>query len=398
MPEAGHPVNYINALKTALINSTASGTTRLQGPLRQQTTVPMGEDDDFHREARRERAARWRVLARSFLGVALLFIAQWLQSYRGAPFTGPHGWSTWLAAVCGIVGIWLVPGVWLSTLMMRTGTDLVAGLATRIGVPLVWYGLVGIVVHYSAQGADPTAWSIIGVTTAATAATCLGVALGILPRPVERRTRILVSGAVGGACAQAVIWLAMGYWTYQINYQHIRRLDWLIVLACALLAALGQANRPTLPVRDAAQIQRALTALTTMTAIAAITIAAAVTWPTTQHLPPELAAEQIFNPAGADIAFALAGTGPNGSDVLRSASFAAIDDLGRPVPTRFHITNEGGAKDRATLLVMLDPTARPALCGPYGPSAHTLPVKVTVRDQYSGLSTQATLPAGWCAR
>lgn len=362
-------MNDINARRTALIDSTTSGIPRL------------------------------RVLAGSFLGVALLVVAQWLQPHGGAPFTGPHGWAAWLAAGCGTVGIWLVPGVWLTAVIMRTGTGPLAGLATRIGVLLGWYALVGVVVHDSAQGARPTPGGIIGVTAAATAATCIGVALGFLPRPTDRWARILVSAAAGGICAQLVIWLAMRYWTYQVNYQHIRRLDWLIVLVCALFAALGQAGRPTLPAWDVARVRRALAALTAMTATAAVTVATATAWPTTQHLPPEVAAEQVPAPAGADIALALAGIGPQGSAALRGVSFAALDDLGRPAPAHFRITKQGGMTGPTTLLlVVLDPVDRPTLCAAPGPSGQAFAVKVTVREQRSGMFTQAVLPAGWCTR
>lgn len=391
-------MTYINALRTALIDSTTSGISRLRVPLREHVAAHPGGDDS-HQEPRQQRAARLRVLAGSFLGVALLFVAQWLQPQGGAPFAGPHGWAAWLAALCGTVGIWLVPGVWLSAVMMRTGTGPVAGLTTRIGVLLGWYALVGIVVNYAAQGAKPTAWTIVGVTAAASAATCVGVALGMLPRPIDRRARIFVSGVAGGICAQVVIWLAMRYWTYQVNYEPIRRLDWLIVLVCALLAALGQASRPILPVRDVVSIRLLLAALAAITVTAVVTVATAVTWSTTQHLPSEVAAEQVSAPAGADIALALTGIGPNGSEVLRGVSFAAFDDLGRPVPAHFRITQEGGAKDRTTLLVVLDPAGGPALCGPTSTSGQTpLPVKVTVRDQTSGMFMQAVLPARWCTR
>jgi hypothetical protein len=357
---------------------------------------------------RQERAARVRVVAGSLLGVALLFAAQRWQPHGGAPFIGPHGWAAWWAAVCGVLGVWLVPGAWLSAIMIRTGTGPLAWLATRIGGLLAWYALVGVVVHDSAQGARPTAGAVIGVSAAATVATCLGVALGLLPRPVDRRARVLASVAAGGLCAQAVIWLAMRYWTYQVNYQQIRRLDWLIVLVCAVLTALGQASPPTtLPTRDAVRIRYVLAGLAAMMAVTASTVGAAVSWPTIQHLPSEVAAGQVPAPAGADIALAVTGIGPRGATVLRGVSFTALDDLGRPIPARFHITNHimnhitnhGGARIPSALVsVVLDPLDRPALCGPTGPSGPMLPIKVTIRDQNSGTSTQAVLPPGWCSR
>lgn len=389
-------MNHVNASRIAVKGSILPDVSRPRG-LPGEQTAPASGQGDYHQRGRRERATRWRILAESFLGVTLLYTAQWLQPHGGAPFAGPQGVAAWLAAMCGALGVWLVPGVWFSALLIRTGTGPVAQLATRVGVLLAWYAVVGVVVHHSAQGADPTPGNILGVTTASTAATCLGVALGLLPRPLDRRRRILLAAAAGGICAQAVIWFAMGYWTYQINYQHIRRLDWLIVLACALLAALGQASRPALPVRHAARLRGAIVAWAAIMTTAAVTAAVTAILPTTQRLPSEVAAEQVPAPAGADIALALAGIGPHGPEALRGVSFATADDLGRPVPAHFHITGELGANDRGSLLVVLDPAARPALCGPAGPAGQAKPVKVTLRDLRSGMSTQAALPAGWCA-
>lgn len=393
-------MNYFSALRTVLIDSTRWGRPQAGLSGREQTAVPPSDGDshqDFHQQARQERAARVRVLAGSLLGVALLFAAQRWQPPGGAPFTGPHGWTAWLAAVCGAAGVWLVPGGWLSVTVMRTGTGPLARLATRIGVLLAWYAVVGVVVNYSAQDARVTAGSVIGVTTAATAAACLGVALGLLPRPLDRRRRFLVGAAAGGSCAPAVIWLAMRYWTYQVNYQHIRRLDWLIVLVCALLAALGQAGRPTRPIREVVRIRSALAGLAAMTAVAATTVMAAVTWPTTQHLPSRVAAAQVPTPPGVDIALALTGIGPQGSQVLHRVSLTALDEFGHPIAARFRITNQGGAKSpTALVVVVLDPLNRPTLCGPISPSGQVLPTKVTLRDQNSGMSTQAVLPPGWC--
>ena len=86
------------------------------------------------------------------------------------------------------------------------------------------------------------------MTVAATAAVCLGVALGLVRRPARSGLRVLIAALVGGICAQTVIWLSMLFFTDGVNYEQIRRLDWLIVLACALLTAVGAHSRPDLPV------------------------------------------------------------------------------------------------------------------------------------------------------
>ena len=86
-----------------------------------------------------------------------------------------------------------MPGLWLSAVMMRTGVGPAAWLATRIGTTLAWYALVGPVIHASAQGARVTTGGIVGATVAATAAVCLGVALGLLRRPADPWLRLLVA-------------------------------------------------------------------------------------------------------------------------------------------------------------------------------------------------------------
>ncbi len=180
-------------------------------------------------------------------------LAYRLQPGERSPFAAPSGTVAWIALIAGIAGIWLVPGLWLSAVMMRTGAGPVARLATRIGTTLAWYALVGPVIHVSAQGALVTTGGIVGATVAATAAVCLGVALGLVRHPANPTLRVLMAALAGGICAQTVIWLSMRLFTDGVNYEHIRRLDWLIVLACALLTAIGAHSRPDLPlVRTAA--------------------------------------------------------------------------------------------------------------------------------------------------
>ena len=144
------------------------------------------------------RLARLRLLAGSALGLGCLLIAQWLQPGGGSPFAVPSGPVAWTAVICGIAGIWLVPGLWLSAVMMRTGRSPAAWLATRIGTTLAWYALVGPVIHDSAQGARVTTGGIVAATAAATGAVCLGVALGLLRRPADPRLRILLAAVAGG--------------------------------------------------------------------------------------------------------------------------------------------------------------------------------------------------------
>ena len=56
--------------------------------------------------------------------------------------------------------------------------------------------------------------------------------------------------------------MSMRVWTYDMNYAHIRRLDWLIVLGCVLLVTLGTLSRPKLPpVRTARNMRTILVSL-----------------------------------------------------------------------------------------------------------------------------------------
>ena len=199
-----------------------------------------------NREISQDRRARLRLLAGSLIGAGCLLLAYRLQPGEGSPFAAPSGTVAWIALIAGIAGIGLVPGLWLSAVMMRTGAGPAGRLATRIGTTLTWYALVGPVVHLSADGAMVTAGGIVGTTVAATAAVCLGVALGLVRRPANPMLRVLMAALVGGICAQTVIWLSTRLFPH-VNYEQIRRLDWLIVLACALLTAMGRTAVPTCP-------------------------------------------------------------------------------------------------------------------------------------------------------
>jgi hypothetical protein len=343
--------------------------------------------------------ARLWLIAWSEVGVGCLVLAHWLGAGEGSPFAVPSGTVAWLAVFCGIAGIWLVPGLWLSAVMMRTGPGLAGRLATRIGTMLAWYALVGPVVHRSAQGARVTTGGIVDTTVAATAAVCLGVALGLLRRPADPRLRILMAAVVGGVCAQTVISLTMRLWTYDMNYEHIRRLDWLIVLACALLTTVGMYSRPGLPsVRTARHTWTILVTLAVIGITAVALVASGSRWSPAQRMPSAFSAEQVPEPTGADVAFALTAIGPEGSGLIQRAVFTASDDTGRLVPVSTRLVGDRAA-GRVTLLVVLDPRSRPVLCGSaVRDSKQGSPVKLTMRDQDSGLLVQAVIPPGWCDR
>ena len=326
-------------------------------------------------------------------------LASYLQPGEQSPFAAPSGTVAWIALIAGIAGIWLVPGLWSSALMMRTGIGPVARLATRIGTTLAWYALVGPVIHVSAQGALVTPGGIVGATVAATAAVCLGVVIGPVRRPANPTLRVLMAALAGGICAQTVIWLSMRLFTHGVNYEHIRRLDWLIVLACALLTAIGAHSRPDLPlVRTAGHIRTVLISLAVVAVTAVALVATGSRWSPAQRMPSAIGAEQVAAPPGADVAFALTAIGPEGPGLIQRAVFTASDDTGRPVPVSTRLVGDGTA-DPATMLVVLDPSSRPELCKrTVGGSLQGRPMKLTVRDQASGVLVQAVIPADWCAR
>jgi hypothetical protein len=334
-------------------------------------------------------------------------LAHRLQPGEASPFAAPSGAVAWVALIAGIAGIWLVPGLWLSAVMMRIGVGPVARLATRIGTTLAWYALVGPVVHLSAEEARVTSGGIVGVTVAATAAVCLGVAFGLVRRPANPWQRVLIAALVGGLCAQTVIWLSMWLFTDGVNYEQIRRLDWLIVLASAFLSAVGAVSRPDLPMlRTSGHIRVVLISLAVVAVTALALIATGSIWSPAQRMPSALGIEQVAAPPGADVAFALTTMGPDGPALIQRAVFTAFDDTGRPVAVSTRLLM-GGNDDPPTLLVVLDPVSRPQLCehsaATLGETAvagdssqHDWPVKLTVRDQASGTLVQAVIPGGWC--
>jgi hypothetical protein len=359
------------------------------------------------REISQDRRARLWLLADSLIGTGCLVLAYGLQPGEASPFASPSGAVGWIALIAGIVGIWLVPGLWLSAVMMRTGVGPVARLATRIGTTLAWYALVGPVVHLSADGARVTSGGIVGVTVAATAAVCLGVALGLVRLAADPRLRVLIAALVGGICAQTVIWLSMRFFTDGGNYEQIRRLDWLILLACALLTAIGAHSRPDLPmVRTVRHIWTVLISLAVAAVTAVALLATGSIWSPAQRMPSAIGVEQVAAPSGSDVAFALTTMGPDGLALIQRAVFTASDDIGRPVAVSTRLLL-GGTADPVTLLVVLDPASQPQLCersaatlgkavAVVDGSEQSWPVKLTVRDQASGVLVQAVVPAGWC--
>lgn len=339
-----------------------------------------------------QRAARMRLVAWLFVGVALLMVARWFQPEQGSLFSGPPTLTAWVSLVCGFAGMWLVPGQWLSALAVRTGAGLTAWLVTRIGTTLAWYALVGPIIHQQGQGARVTTDGILIATIGASAAIALGLLLGMVRRPARPWVRILAPAVIGAVTAQVVISVTMRVWTYDMNYSHIERLNWQIVFCCAALATLAALTRPKMPPARTAQNMRVVLVSLAVVAVTAGVLAIADTaWPPEQRMPSAFSIEQVPTPDGADVAFAVAAIGPDGPQLISQARFTASDETGRPIPvqTRWE-GGQGGAAENRTLLVALPPT------GELPPCRADRSPKITVRDEVSGVRVQAVLPDGRC--
>lgn len=394
-----HPVNPSDiAVTECARNGVPAGPAPLRHQSAWQRATGSGERNVPH-----DGTARLRLLGGSAIGVGFLVVAHWLAPDQGSLLAAPSGAVGWIAMICGIAGVWLVPGLWISAVIVRGGAGPQAWLGTRIATTLAWYAVVGPVIHHGGQGARVTTLGILTVTMAATAAVSLGVALGLSRRPADRWRRILVAAVVGGGCGQVVIWASSLMWSDERIYSHNLAVDSSIVLGCALLVAVGTLRRPDLPpVLTVRNIRTSLVALAVIAITGAALLAMGSTWSPVQRMPSAFGAEQIPAPPGADVAFSLTAIGPEGSEFVRRADFTASDDAGRPVPVEMRLERGDDTADRATLLVVLPRSSQSQLCGDEEPMIRAFrtgaPVKLTVRDQASGLMLQAVIPLGWCAR
>ena len=347
-----------------------------------------------------DRVVRLRLLGGTAIGVAFLFVAHWLAPQQFSLLAAPSGVVGWLAMICGIIGLWLVPGLWLSSVIMRVGVGPVAWLATRIATTLAWYTVVGPVIHHAGHDASVTTVGILTVTTAATAAVCLGVAFGVSRWPASYWLQILVAACAGGICAQAAISVSSLMWRDDRAYTHAA-LDIVIVVGSALLAVLGTVNRPILPpVLTVRSMRTPLIALGVIAVTAAVIPVVSAKWSPAQKMPSAYGAEQIPAPEGADLAFALTAFGPDGAALIPRADFTASDVAGRAVPIQTRLVGADGTADRASLLVVLPRNMQQELCGKELLDKAIMtgaPIKLTVRDKTSGLMLQAPIPVGWCA-
>lgn len=357
------------------------------------------------RELPHDRTARLRLLAGSAIGVGCLLVAYWLAPEQGSLLVAPSGAAGWVAMFCGIAGVWLVPGLWLSAVMMRIGAGPIAWLGTRIATTLGWYALIGPLIYEVGQGPRITTLGLFIVTTAATAAASFGVALGLSRRPAGRLPRMLLAAALGAVVAQIVIWASKMMWTDDESYVFKLPYDVAIVLGCAVLVAIGALSRPKLPAVLTARNLRVRLIAFAVIAITGVALQAiGDKWSPAQQMPSAYSAEQIPAPAGADLAFALTALGPDGAELIRRADFTASDGTGRPVPVDMRLVLADDTADRATLLLVLPRSSQTVLCGEergeeqWIRGLRTLaPVKLTMRDKASGLILQAVVPLGWCA-
>ena len=269
------------------------------------------------REVPRDRSARLRVLAGSVIGVGCLFVAYWLAPEQGSLFAAPSGAVGWIAMICGIAGVWLVPGLWLSAVMMRFAAGPAAWLGTRISTTFTWYcwSVPLSAIWRSGLGHHP--WhprNDDGGDSRSIARRCA--------RAVEpdcgSRAWIVVAAVIGGGCAQGVILASRLVWSGEdMTYSHDLGLDILIVVGSALLVAAGIVGSPKLPpVLTARNIRTPLVALAVIAITAAALLVMGARWSPAQRMPSAFSAEQIPAPAGADLAFALTAIGPDGSELF----------------------------------------------------------------------------------
>lgn len=335
---------------------------------------------------------RLRLLVWSLIGIACLLVAHRMQPDHRLLFAAPAGFVSWAALCFGVVGLWLVPGLWLSALVARTGAGLPAWLGTRIATTLVWYAALGPVIHRSAEGARVTTGGLLIGTIGATGAVLLGVALGMAVRPARLWLRVLIPALVGVVGTRATIWVWTRVQTFGMNYEHIERLDWVIAAAGGVLVTVGMLSRPRLP---AAATKRLVAQILAAVAVVAVTFGTiqltSAIWSPAQQMPSVISVQQTTSPPGADVAFALTALGPEGAGLFERADFIVNDDANNPVPATTNIEESHDAPNKATLLVVLAPDARTMLCGSIQAA------KLTVRDVSSGAQVQAFVPDDWCA-
>lgn len=339
------------------------------------------------------RPARLRLTIWTAGGLACLLVAHRLQPDNESVFAWPAGPSAWAALLLGLIGLWLVPSLWLSALLVRTGAGRAAWWGTRTATTLLWYAAVGPVIHHLGEGAQITTRGIVIATAAATAAATLGTVIGLARRPVSLWRRALLAAVVGALTAQAVIAVTMRVWTYDMNYAHIRRLDWLIVLACAALVTAAACSHPKMPPRlSAGGIRTGVVAAAVAAATVGALVITNVNWSPAQRMPSSFGIQQVQTPGGGDVAFLLTAIGPDGPAIIEGSDFAVTDAYGRPLPALTQTRGADGVADRTTLLVSLLPESRPLLCRADRPG------KISVRDSEFGVRVQAPIPDGWCAR
>jgi hypothetical protein len=352
-------------------------------------------------ETPRDRNARLRVLAASAIGVGCLFLAYWLAPAQGSLFVAPSGGTAWIAMILGVVGAWLVPGFWLSAVMMRFAGGSAAWLGARLATMVAWYALLGPVFHHASRGATVTTLGLLTVTAAATGAACVGVALGLSPRPAGLWQRILMAVVIGGGAAQVALWLSTLGSKDDEAYSYGVGLDLLIVGCCALLVVVGMLSRPKPPAPlTARNVRTPLVALAVIAVSAAALLTVGAKWSPAQQMPSAMSGEQIPAPVDADLAFALTAIGPTGSEFIQHADFTIYDEAGQQISVQTRLQPVAGDPARAELLVMLPRSSQPELCGKERMERAVetgAPIKVTARDKASGLVLQAVIPVAWCA-
>jgi hypothetical protein len=341
-------------------------------------------------DVRISRAPRLRLLAWTLVGVTCLWIARGVAPRTPSLMVLPSSPAHWAAIALGLAGMWLAPGMWISALWIRSGANLAAWWSARLASTLVWYALVGPAIHYLGRGAWVTTTGILLATTVSSLAVAAGTALGALTIPRVRWQRLVVAALFGGIAVQVGVTLAMRWWSGDMNYSHIRRFDWLIVVAAVVLALGGTVNRPALPSVVRARHARSLLSLLALVVATIVAVVLVnVRWSPAQQMPSAFGMQPIAAPAGSDAAFDLSAIGPDGPSLIREARFSVTTGEGVPVPAATRVSEVTAG--RATLLVTIPPEARVSVCRSDGST------RLIVRDARTLVHMQAVLGSGWCA-
>ncbi len=331
-----------------------------------------------------------RVVAGSLLGAALLVLAQWLGPAAGAPFGVPTGGRAIAGAVCGVLGVLLVPGLWISV-VLRAERGFGPRLTAWVGGTLAWHTLLALAAHAAVPGAKPTTGVVLGLTVGGTLAACGGLLLAPAWPPVWERAQLGVPVGAG----LALVALPLLRWRLGLAKDisgpgfEVFTLVFGGVLGAAGATATrstraprssGGAHGPRHGGRPPGPASRVLAALAAAVVAVGVVTLVAHDRPTTQHQPPALTAQQSQPPPGVDLAVTLGAAGAPVNALADAAAFGLYDPAGGRVSASVELVRSAGSP---VLFVTLAPASRSLLCRQLPVAVGDMPL--VLRDATSGL-------------